>query len=208
MKQSKIVLAATLGLMLGSSMAAYSADDDKVLNYVRDSEKNVVKDGSGDCVRSYDKTDVKLEECGYAAKKEEAKAEPAPAPVAAAPVVLEHIVVNNIQFKFDSAELTDDAKATLDALSSRLAPHKDSLGSGASSMKVTGHTDSSGPEAYNQKLSERRANAVAKYLSESHGISMDAMTVSGMGEAEPIADNGTREGRARNRRVEIDVIQN
>ena len=201
MKKSKIVFAATLGLMLTSAMPAQSAD--KVPNYVRDSEGKVVRDSSGDCVRSYDKTTVLLEECGYKPMKEAMK-EPLPAPK----TVLEHIVVNNIQFKFDSAELTDAAKAQLDEMSGRLAAHKEALSSGSSSMSVTGFTDTSGPEAYNQALSERRANAVAKYLSEKHGIAMGSMSVSGKGEADPIADNSTREGRIRNRRVEIDVIQN
>jgi OOP family OmpA-OmpF porin len=205
MKQSKIVFAATLGLMLTSAMPAQSAD--KVYNYVRDSEGNVVRDGSGDCVRSYDKTTVLLEECGYKPKKE-AKPAPAPLPAPKKGDVLERIVVNNIQFKFDSAELTDDAKATLDALASRLGAHKSSLAAGNSTMSVTGYTDTSGPEAYNQALSERRASAVAKYLSASHGISLSEMNVSGKGEADPIADNSTREGRMRNRRVEIEIVQN
>jgi OOP family OmpA-OmpF porin len=65
---------------------------------------------------------------------------------------------------------------------------------------VVGHTDSSGAEAYNQQLSERRAAAVVKYL-ESKGISAGRLTASGAGENEPIADNATAEGRALNRRV-------
>ena len=67
---------------------------------------------------------------------------------------------------------------------------------------VTGYTDSTGPEAYNQALSERRANTVKSYL-EGKGISN--ITAEGRGEANPVGDNATREGRAANRRVEIDV---
>jgi OOP family OmpA-OmpF porin len=74
-------------------------------------------------------------------------------------------------------------------------------------ITVTGHTDSTGPEAYNQKLSERRANAVADYMANSLGVDRMRMKVSGMGESSPVADNATREGRAKNRRTEIDVIQ-
>lgn len=68
---------------------------------------------------------------------------------------------------------------------------------------VVGHTDSTGPDAYNQKLSERRADAVKKYLVDSGHVKADMITAEGRGEAEPIADNKTKEGRAKNRRVEI-----
>jgi OOP family OmpA-OmpF porin len=65
---------------------------------------------------------------------------------------------------------------------------------------VVGHTDSSGAEAYNQKLSERRAQAVADYL-QAKGIATGRLTASGAGESQPIADNKTADGRALNRRV-------
>ena len=66
---------------------------------------------------------------------------------------------------------------------------------------LSGHTDSVGTEAYNQKLSEKRANAVAKALEEL-GVSADKITSIGYGELKPIASNKTKEGRAENRRVE------
>jgi len=69
--------------------------------------------------------------------------------------------------------------------------------------RVDGYTDATGKEEYNQKLSERRAQAVADYL-HSKGVSTDSkMQVQGYGEADPIADNKTEEGRAQNRRVVI-----
>ena len=67
---------------------------------------------------------------------------------------------------------------------------------------VEGHTDSIGSEAYNLRLSERRANAVADYM-ESQGISSSRITTKGWGKSKPVADNRTKEGRAKNRRVEI-----
>ena len=69
-------------------------------------------------------------------------------------------------------------------------------------LEIVGHTDSTGPDAYNLGLSERRAQAAADYLG-GKGISASNMTVKGMGESAPIADNATRDGRAMNRRVEI-----
>ncbi|WP_028357887.1 outer membrane protein OmpA [Brackiella oedipodis] len=73
------------------------------------------------------------------------------------------------------------------------------------SVLATGHTDSVGTDKYNQGLSERRAAAVKNYL-VSQGVPADQIIAQGRGEAQPIADNKTREGRARNRRVEVEII--
>lgn len=94
-------------------------------------------------------------------------------------------------FDFDSAKLKPAMKTQLDKVAS------DAKGQ---SLEVVGYTDSTGPEAYNQMLSERRAQAAADYL-ESMGAS--DLTVKGMGENDPVADNATRDGRAMNRRVEV-----
>ena len=74
-------------------------------------------------------------------------------------------------------------------------------------LNVVGHTDSVGPEAFNQTLSERRAQSVADYLADEGGVRREVMRVSGRGEAEPMADNNTDEGRRLNRRVVIEVIK-
>jgi len=103
-------------------------------------------------------------------------------------------VVREVQFALDSAELTAAGKATLDEMAVNLTRLKFIAGS------VTGHTDSSGAEDYNQKLSERRAQTVAEYL-EGKGIAVGRLTTAGAGETQPIADNATSEGRAKNRRV-------
>jgi OOP family OmpA-OmpF porin len=68
---------------------------------------------------------------------------------------------------------------------------------------VAGHTDALGTDAYNQKLSERRAEAVRQYLIEKHGVDAARIRAKGYGESRPVADNDTREGRYQNRRVEI-----
>lgn len=207
MKYTKIVLVAALGLLVTGAMTA-QAGEKKVNKYVRSSDGSLVRDSEGKCVRSGDKTTELLEECGYKAKvvvkKEPAKVEVA---IVEEKVVLEHIVINNIQFAFDSAELTAEDKAMLGDAATRLEPYKELLRKELSHLEITGYTDTSGPEAYNQKLSERRANAVADYMANNHGIDRGRMVVTGAGEANPIADNGTRAGRIRNRRVEIDVIK-
>jgi OOP family OmpA-OmpF porin len=103
-------------------------------------------------------------------------------------------VVREVQFELNSAELTAAGKATLDEMAGNLARLKFISGT------VTGHTDSTGTDAYNQSLSERRAQTVARYL-EGKGIAAGRLSASGAGESKPIADNATSEGRAKNRRV-------
>jgi outer membrane protein OmpA-like peptidoglycan-associated protein len=106
-------------------------------------------------------------------------------------------------FKFDSAELTDDSIAVLDENIARGQAVK-LLQNPAVRIEVAGHTDSVGNDAYNQLLSERRANTVRDFLI-SRGVPADRLTVKGYGETDPIADNSTEEGRAKNRRVGLRI---
>jgi len=105
-------------------------------------------------------------------------------------------VTRQVTFKLNSAELDAQGESMLDDMAATL----DRLG--FISGTVTGHTDTSGAADYNQQLSLRRAEAVARYL-ENKGVSAGRLQVRGMGESEPVADNSTAEGRAMNRRVVI-----
>jgi outer membrane protein OmpA-like peptidoglycan-associated protein len=104
-------------------------------------------------------------------------------------------------FAFESDALSAEARSSLDDLATRLK--KDNAGV---YLEIEGHTDSSGPEAHNMQLGLRRAEAVRRYLNSEHGIPLHRMSVISFGESRPAADNGTREGRATNRRVEIRVL--
>ncbi|CAI8895394.1 OmpA-OmpF porin, OOP family [Pseudomonas sp. IT-347P] len=104
----------------------------------------------------------------------------------------------SVLFDFDKSDLTPAAKAQLDTLMDKLR------NADVVSIKVIGHTDSKGSDAYNQALSERRASSVAAYLL-SQGLAPDKLTSEGRGESEPVADNATDEGRAQNRRVELHI---
>ena len=73
-------------------------------------------------------------------------------------------------------------------------------------VEIGGHTDSMGSEKGNQKISEKRAESAKKYLMDKFNIPGDRMIVKGYGSTKPIADNGTKEGRAKNRRVEFKII--
>jgi OOP family OmpA-OmpF porin len=102
-------------------------------------------------------------------------------------------------FDFDKAILKPAGKASLDDLSSKLA------GMNLEVIIAVGHTDAIGTDAYNQKLSVRRAEAVKAYL-QGKGIEANRIYTEGKGEKAPVADNKTTEGRAKNRRVEIEVV--
>lgn len=121
----------------------------------------------------------------------------APEPEVAAPAeVITLSDQGNVLFAFDSAELTAEARNQLQGLMARLA------NADVVSIKVLGHTDSQGSDAYNQKLSERRASSVVTFL-VGQGVASEKISSQGLGESQPVADNDSEQGRATNRRVEL-----
>ena len=135
--------------------------------------------------------------CDGAVAAPEAKAAPAPAaPVAAASKVT---YAADAFFDFDKSVLKPAGKAKLDDLVSKVK------GINLEVIIAVGHTDSIGTDAYNQKLSVRRAESVKAYLI-SKGIEKNRIYTEGKGEKQPVASNKTKEGRAKNRRVEIEVV--
>ena len=102
----------------------------------------------------------------------------------------------NITFATDSSNISSDFYKVLDSVALVIKEYEKTY------VDVIGHTDNTGAEAYNQKMSEARANSVARYL-ESQGIMPARIVASGAGESSPIASNATAQGRSLNRRVEI-----
>ena len=123
---------------------------------------------------------------------------PAPAPLAP-PAASKVTYAADAFFDFDKYVLKPEGKAKLDDLVGKVK------GVNLEVIIAVGHTDSIGTEAYNQKLSVRRAEAVKAYL-VSKGIEKNRVYTEGKGEKQPVADNKTAEGRAKNRRVEIEVV--
>jgi len=139
-----------------------------------------------------------------------AQAAPAPAPAPSqapapkpgpspAPVMQKVTLSAETLFDFDKSVVKPEGRRRLDELAAKAAAINLEV------IIVVGHTDSIGSDAYNQRLSLRRAAAVKDYL-VGKGIAANRVTAEGKGEKQPVADNRTRQGRAKNRRVEIEVV--
>ncbi len=198
-KLAKLVFAASAVV----AMSAHAQTDIKANTpnsaYAQDGRGVVVRNSTGLCWRTgYWTPADAVPGCDGALAV--AAASPSAAP-AAAPVPTSEKVTfaADAFFDFDKAVLKADGKAKLDDLASKL---------GSLNLEViiaVGHTDSIGSDAYNQKLSIRRAEAVKSYL-VGKGVDAKRVYTEGKGEKQPVATNKTAAGRAQNRRVEIEVV--
>jgi OOP family OmpA-OmpF porin len=135
---------------------------------------------------------------------EPAPVAPAPAPAPAAPIApvpsSEKVTyAADAFFDFNKADLKQEAKTKLDDLVSKTKEINLEV------IIAVGHTDSIGGDAYNDKLSVKRAESIKTYLT-SKGVEANRVYTEGKGKKQPVADNKTAEGRAKNRRVEIEVV--
>lgn len=210
-KLTKLVLAA-------SAVVAFSASAQEDIKaktpnsaYVQDSRGVIARDPFGLCWRTGYWTPA--DAVGGCDGELAPKVAPAPAPVAApapapapaapkapaAPVSEKVTFAADTFFDFNKAVLKADGKAKLEDLVSKLK------GMNLEVVIAVGHTDSVGSDAYNQKLSIRRAEAVKAFM-VSKGIEANRVYTEGKGKKQPVADNKTAEGRAKNRRVELEVV--
>ncbi len=210
MSMKKLFAMSAIGLAMGIVSASATAEGDGfVKDYVTNPYGEVWKNSYGECWRDrFAETDVRLEECGYEKKmgvaevivtdgvKEVVMTDNPPA-------CPEVIVLKNLHFNFDSTSIHEDDKEKLAVARDFIRAEVPAGCTTTKDVSVTGHTDSTGPEAYNEGLSMRRAEAVIDYL-KSIGTKVN-MIADGKGESDPIADNSTKEGRAENRRVVIDL---
>ena len=105
-----------------------------------------------------------------------------------------------VGFALNSAVLSPEAMAALDQLAAQIRDRNNFI------LEIQGFADASGSEAYNNQLTQKRAEAVRRYLADKHNISLYRMHMLGFGEVRPVGDNTTKEGRAQNRRVEIHLL--
>lgn len=210
-KLAKLVFAASAVVAINASAQDFQAKT-PYSAYVQDSRGVIAKSPFGQCwhtgywtpadsVGGCDGEIVKAAAPAPAPAAAPAAA-PAPAPAAApvaAPVSEKVTFAADALFDFDKAVLKADGKAKIDDLVSKLQ------GVNLEVIIAVGHTDSVGSDAYNQKLSIRRAEAVKAYL-VSKGIETNRVYTEGKGEKQPVAGNKTSADRAKNRRVEIEVV--
>lgn len=107
-----------------------------------------------------------------------------------------------VRFGFNRSDLSAEAKAALDAFAKKVKAENKNV-----YIEVQGHTDSIGSEKYNLELGQARADAVVRYLNMQHGLPLHRMSAISYGEYKPVADNRTAEGRAKNRRVTLVVLE-
>ena len=107
-----------------------------------------------------------------------------------------------VHFAYNSVEILPEARKDLNNLGKALSSQDLS----AFCFQIMGHTDSMGSDSYNDRLSQARAEAVVRYLTQHFGIEPDRLDAAGFGESKPLADNATEEGRGKNRRVEIVTV--
>jgi OOP family OmpA-OmpF porin len=173
-------------------------------SYVGGTGKHYITDSSGNCVRtgSWKKEDMTVD-CGAEPVVEAKKAPPPPPPPPPAEPVYEKTSLSaGALFDFNSATLKDEGKQALDVVAQDIR----SKGASVVDIDIIGHTDSVGPEEYNQQLSVRRATSVRDFIVSNYPkVDPSIIDVSGKGESSPVADNSTAEGRAKNRRVEVNV---
>jgi len=109
---------------------------------------------------------------------------------------------DSVRFPFDKASLSDEARNALNDFAEQLRTQNANL-----YVEIQGHTDATGEDDYNLELGEARAEAVRRYLNLEKGLPLNRMSVISYGETAPVADNGTRDGRAQNRRVALVVLE-
>jgi len=198
-----------LAALVAFSALASLASAQTIDNW-RNANGDVWKNASGDCWRNASWTPATAAPgCGPApvaskaveappAPKAAAPA-PAPAPAPKAPAASKVTYAADAFFDFDKATLKPAGKAKLDDLVGKVK------GINLEVIIAVGHTDNVGSDVYNQKLAVKRAESVKAYL-VSKGIEKNRIYTEGKGEKQPVADNKTSEGRAKNRRVEIEVV--
>jgi len=199
-----------VALLIATAALATAAGAQEIHNW-RSAAGDVWKNVDGQCWRDASWTPATAAAgCGGALAAPAAPAAAAPAAAApaaaaaaaaAAPAAAAAKVTYAADafFDFDKSVLKPEGKAKLDDLTGKVK------GINLEVIIAVGHTDSTGADAYNQKLSVARAEAVKAYL-VSKGIEKNRVYTEGKGEKAPVADNKTKEGQAKNRRVEIEVV--
>jgi OOP family OmpA-OmpF porin len=184
-----------LAICFATSVLACSVSAQEINNW-RSSNGDVWKNSAGECWRNSSWTPA----TAAPGCDPSISAAPKSAPAAGQPAAASKVTyAADAFFDFDKSVLKPEGKAKLDDLISKIKSINLEV------IIAVGHTDSVGTDAYNQKLSVRRSDAVKAYL-VSKGIEKNRVYTEGKGKSQPVADNNTADGRSKNRRVEIEVV--
>lgn len=199
------VLSAIGGAVIGGTICALMADDEKPVEIPKDSDNDGVIDSLDECPTTPAGAAVDSKGCALDSDNDGVADYKDQCPNSAAGAVVNELgcaaalVLEGVNFHTNSAVLTDAAKAILAPIAMAHHMHHADV-----SLLISGHTDSQGSSAYNKGLSQQRAESVVAYMVE-HGCDVAKLTAVGFGEEQAVADNATAEGRAQNRRVELSV---
>jgi OOP family OmpA-OmpF porin len=205
LKNNAIFLLLTCTFMTSGGAAPQDGYD----RYWIDSYGNFVRDDFGNCIKSINWT-AEFDEQSYApgcdpepqvAEKDKGAKEIVSAKFEPAPAIETISLDAHTLFAFNSSKLTDHSKEAIHALTDKLKSFEK-----VDEIEIAGYADTTGPEGYNQRLSERRAEAIKQKLISKYGIDPDIITTRGYGESSPVASNATVEGRRLNRRAEIKIM--
>lgn len=190
MKKAPLLATVAGALVFAVNPAVWAGDDH---GYLVCTNGKPVKNSWGECVMSVTRQS-EFEDCGDMMAK---APEPAPAPK---PTVMHETMSLSAKalFDFDKTVIKPEGAQTLTEVANKLKSMM------LNWVRLTGHTDSMGSDSYNQELSEKRANAVKSYL-VGEGVDGGKISTRGEGESSPVASNDTREGRAKNRRVDVEI---
>lgn len=199
-------IGAAAGAIIGGTICALMAEDEAVIAQETDTDGDGVVDSLDECPETPAGVVVDSKGCALADTDgdgvpdyKDQCPDSAPGAVVNELGCVDALVLQGVEFHFDSAELTEAAKAVLAPIAEMHHTHH-----GDVDLVISGYTSSEGAEAYNQALSQKRAESVRAYMIEA-GCSAERLTAVGHGEANPVADNSTAEGREQNRRVHLDI---
>jgi outer membrane protein OmpA-like peptidoglycan-associated protein len=206
MKRTKVFLSIlTLASVLGMAGCATTSQVDQKIAAAQGETDKKIESIAGQVEDLQEKqraTDVKLDELSKSAQEALTRANEA-GMIAKGKVVFEQTLSDDtVKFKSDSFDLTDDAKAALDALAGRIKGLNRAV-----YVEIQGHTDNRGSESYNDMLAQNRAEAVRRYLNRQHNLPLPRMSTISYGESMALGDNATRAGRTQNRRVVVIVLE-
>ena len=206
MRKSSLILAglATLGMLAGSGcvtkrrFAENAQSTDKRFSSV----EAALEANERRIMDLRQETDAKIGEVDGHAKQAMSKAEAAEKAAKGKIIWAMTLSDDKTKFPHDVAAVSPEAGQALDQLAAKVKDYGKAV-----YLEIEGHTDSVGSDAYNVTLGENRAKAVRNYLNQHGGLPLHAMNTISFGESQPVADNGTSEGRAQNRRVTIKVLE-